>query len=147
MIYRRRTLRNKFTGNRSEQILQLPTFLSTCHLRSIIFIFQKIGVFQTGNFCMRTPSIKVSVFPLVDYMHLNLFQELCGKGGIILLARLILNFNIPTSLSEQNYFAAAVSRMKSKVLSIVSQCGSTISCRHLSGGLYIFDNPLQHFMV
>lgn len=57
-------------------------------------------------------------------MHLHLFQELCGKGGILLLARVVLDLDIPTSLPEMKNVAGALSRVKSNVLSIVSQCDS-----------------------
>ncbi|KAK2990556.1 hypothetical protein RJ640_019836, partial [Escallonia rubra] len=46
-------------------------------------------------------------------------KELCGKGGVLLLAEAILNLNVSTSIRESYSVVAAVSRLKSKVLSIL----------------------------
>ena len=50
---------------------------------------------------------------------LLLFQELCGKGGVLLLAKAILKLCIIPSFKESSTIVAAVSRLKAKVLSIV----------------------------
>lgn len=50
---------------------------------------------------------------------LLLLQELCGKGGVLWLAQLVTKLNVSPS-SKQSTVVAAISRMKSKVLSIVS---------------------------
>lgn len=47
-------------------------------------------------------------------------QELCGKGGILRLAQAILKLNSTPYFNGSPRVVAAVSRMKSKVLSIVS---------------------------
>ena len=46
-------------------------------------------------------------------------QELCGKGGVLLLAQTVLDVNVSPFFVESSAVVAAVSRMKSKVLSIV----------------------------
>ncbi|KAA8549222.1 hypothetical protein F0562_000906 [Nyssa sinensis] len=46
-------------------------------------------------------------------------KELCGKGGILLLARAILSLKIAPLFRESSSVVAAVSRLKSKVLSIL----------------------------
>uniref|UniRef100_A0A5B6ZTY9 Homeobox domain-containing protein n=1 Tax=Davidia involucrata TaxID=16924 RepID=A0A5B6ZTY9_DAVIN len=46
-------------------------------------------------------------------------KELCGKGGVLLLARAILSLNIAPLFRESSSVVAAVSRLKSKVLSIL----------------------------
>lgn len=48
-----------------------------------------------------------------------LFQELCGKGGVLFLARAILKLDVPPFTGSPRV-VAALSRMKAKVLSIVS---------------------------
>lgn len=49
-----------------------------------------------------------------------LFQELCEKGGVLFLARAILKLNVKPPFVESSRVVAAVSRLKAKVLSIVS---------------------------
>lgn len=51
---------------------------------------------------------------------LVLFQELCEKGGVLFLARAILKLNVTPPFVESSRVLAAVSRLKAKVLSIVS---------------------------
>ncbi|XAR61267.1 hypothetical protein NMG60_11034915 [Bertholletia excelsa] len=46
-------------------------------------------------------------------------KELCGKGGVLLLAQTVLNLNITPLFREMSSVVAAVSRLKSKVLSIL----------------------------
>ncbi|GAA0145942.1 homeodomain transcription factor [Lithospermum erythrorhizon] len=46
-------------------------------------------------------------------------KELCSKGGIILLAEAILSLQIPPSLENLSSLMAGVSRLKSKMLSIL----------------------------
>ena len=55
-----------------------------------------------------------------ECLLLLLFQELCGKGGILLLVRAILNLKITPLFRESSSVVAAVSRLKSKILTIVS---------------------------
>lgn len=50
---------------------------------------------------------------------LVLFQELCGKGGVLFLAQAILKLDVPP-FTGSSRVVAALSRMKAKVLSIVS---------------------------
>lgn len=51
---------------------------------------------------------------------LHLLQELCGKGGILLLAQAVVNLKISPFYSETSPYMATVSGLKSKALSIVS---------------------------
>ena len=60
------------------------------------------------------------VLLLTQSLLLLLFQELCGKGGILLLAQAILNLKIMPPFKESSFVVAAVSRLKSKILSVVS---------------------------
>ena len=53
-------------------------------------------------------------------MCIILFQELCGRGGVLFLARAILKLNITPPFVDSFTVVAAVSRLKAKVLSIVS---------------------------
>ncbi|KAL7200564.1 hypothetical protein ACSBR1_032481 [Camellia fascicularis] len=46
-------------------------------------------------------------------------KELCGKGGVLLLARAILNLEVTPLFKESFSVVAAVSRLKSKILSIL----------------------------
>ncbi|XP_028052139.1 nodulin homeobox-like isoform X1 [Camellia sinensis] len=46
-------------------------------------------------------------------------KELCGKGGILLLVRAILNLKITPLFRESSSVVAAVSRLKSKILTIL----------------------------
>ncbi|CAI9107975.1 OLC1v1007473C1 [Oldenlandia corymbosa var. corymbosa] len=46
-------------------------------------------------------------------------KELCGKGGVLLLAKAVLDLNVLPDSGHSSVIVAAVSRMKSKVLSIV----------------------------
>lgn len=50
----------------------------------------------------------------------TILQELCKNGGILSLARAVLKLNIPQHFNESITIVAAISRWKSKVLSIVS---------------------------
>jgi len=54
-----------------------------------------------------------------SYTFVFLLQELCGKGGILLLAQSILKLHIQPC--TPNRITAAISRLKAKILSIVSQ--------------------------
>ncbi|GMP91196.1 hypothetical protein CsSME_00041992 [Camellia sinensis var. sinensis] len=45
--------------------------------------------------------------------------ELCGKGGVLLLARAILNLEVTPLFKESFSVVAAISRLKSKILSIL----------------------------
>lgn len=56
---------------------------------------------------------------------MELFQELCGKGGVLFLARAILKLDVPPLMGSSRV-AAALSRMKAKVLSIVSVIDETL---------------------
>lgn len=47
-------------------------------------------------------------------------QELCGKGGVLFLAQAILKLNIAPHFVASARIVAAVSRLKAKILSIVS---------------------------
>lgn len=49
-----------------------------------------------------------------------IFQELCGEAGILSLVRSVLDLDI-TVFPNAHFVVEGVSRMKSKVLSIVSQ--------------------------
>ncbi|KAL3531402.1 hypothetical protein ACH5RR_010724 [Cinchona calisaya] len=46
-------------------------------------------------------------------------KELCSKGGVLLLAQAVLDLNVSPSFVDSTVVLAAVSRMKSKVLSIL----------------------------
>lgn len=46
-------------------------------------------------------------------------KELCGKGGVLLLAQAVLKLNISQTLFHSSAVVAAVSRMKSKILSVL----------------------------
>ncbi|CAL5425325.1 unnamed protein product [Camellia sinensis] len=46
-------------------------------------------------------------------------KELCGKGGVLLLARAILNLEVTPLFKESFSVVAAISRLKSKILSIL----------------------------
>lgn len=56
----------------------------------------------------------------MNYKVLIFTQELCRNGGILSLARKILNLNVPQYFRDSSDIMAAISRQKSKVLSIVS---------------------------
>lgn len=47
-------------------------------------------------------------------------QELSKNGGILSLARTVLRLSVPECLKESSDVVSAVSRLKAKVLSIVS---------------------------
>lgn len=47
-------------------------------------------------------------------------QELCGKGGILFLAQAILKLNVMPHFIESPRVVAYISRLKARVLSIVS---------------------------
>lgn len=47
-------------------------------------------------------------------------QELCGKGGVLFLAQAILKLNTMPRFVASARIVAAVSRLKAKILSIVS---------------------------
>lgn len=49
-----------------------------------------------------------------------LFQELCAKGGVLFLAQSILKLSIMPPFVESSTVVTSVSRLKAKVLSIVS---------------------------
>lgn len=58
-------------------------------------------------------------------MHLeisgsNEMQELCGNGGIMFVAHAILRLNVTSNVIKSTRVVAAISRMKAKILSIVS---------------------------
>jgi hypothetical protein len=57
---------------------------------------------------------------LVKYLCIIQFQELCGRGGVLFLARAILNLNVTPPFVDSFTVVAAISRLKAKVLSIVS---------------------------
>lgn len=63
------------------------------------------------------------------------FQVSYGTDGILLLVQCVLNLNIPISVEQLNYVSAAVYRMKSKVLSIVSIRIRTLSLGHMARDL------------
>ena len=54
-----------------------------------------------------------------------LLQELCGKGSILFLAQSILKLNMKSSIPTK--IVAAISRLKAKILSIVSILENAIS--------------------
>ncbi|XP_010244633.1 PREDICTED: nodulin homeobox isoform X2 [Nelumbo nucifera] len=58
-------------------------------------------------------------------------KELCKNGGILSLAQAVLKLDIPPHLQESSTVVAAVSRMKSKVLSILVQLCETESISYL----------------
>lgn len=58
-------------------------------------------------------------------------KELCRKGGFLLLAQSILNLKIKPSSRETSSVVAAVSRLKSKVLSILLHLCETESISYL----------------
>lgn len=60
-----------------------------------------------------------AVFILLKF-RFGFIQELCNKGGILFLARAILKLNVVPPFVESSRVVAAVSRLKAKVLSIVS---------------------------
>jgi hypothetical protein len=61
----------------------------------------------------------------VVFVILIKFQELCGKGGVLFLARAILKLDVPPFMGSSRV-VAALSRMKAKVLSIVSVIDETL---------------------
>lgn len=67
-------------------------------------------------------------------------QELCGKGGVLFLAQAILKLKVSTPFLESSTVVAAVSRLKAKVLLIVS-CSKYQALLALksSAGLYFAD--------
>ncbi|XXG72328.1 hypothetical protein AAC387_Pa07g1456 [Persea americana] len=58
-------------------------------------------------------------------------KELCKNGGILSLARAVLKLNIPQHFNESITIVAAISRWKSKVLSILLQLCETESISYL----------------
>ena len=50
----------------------------------------------------------------------DVFQVLCGQAGILLLVQAVLNLDI-SPFPDAHFVGGALSRMKSRVLSIVSQ--------------------------
>ncbi|KAG9457523.1 hypothetical protein H6P81_002031 [Aristolochia fimbriata] len=58
-------------------------------------------------------------------------KELCRNGNLLLLAKAILKLNIPSHFKEASSIAAAVSRMKSKILSILLLLCETESISYL----------------
>ncbi|XP_057835727.2 nodulin homeobox isoform X1 [Cryptomeria japonica] len=58
-------------------------------------------------------------------------KELCRNGGILLLALSVLKFQMPSSFTDSSYVVASVSRLKSKVLSILMQLCETESFSYL----------------
>ena len=58
--------------------------------------------------------------PWMKCLLLLLFQELCGEGGALFLAQAILTLNTTPLFRESSSVVAAVSRLKSKILAIVS---------------------------
>lgn len=68
-------------------------------------------------------------------------QELCGKGGVLVLAQCILKLNIAPHLASAR-IVAAVSRLKAKMLSIVSPQMKLyyLNVKNLLGGLKLLQN-------
>lgn len=66
-----------------------------------------------------------------------LSQELCGNGGVLFLAQSILKLSIPPKFIESPILVAAVSRLKAKILSIVSPSDGNLLLIIL-GGLQSF---------
>lgn len=64
-------------------------------------------------------------------------QELCGKGGVLFLAQAILKLKVMPHFVECARVVAAVSRLKAKVLSIVSHKDRYVF-KHLVGGARCF---------
>ncbi|XP_077218641.1 sequence-specific DNA binding transcription factor ATNDX [Tasmannia lanceolata] len=58
-------------------------------------------------------------------------KELCKNGGILSLAQAILRLNVPSLFNESPTIMAAVSRLKSKILSILLQLCETESISYL----------------
>ncbi|MCL7041640.1 hypothetical protein MKW94_018393, partial [Papaver nudicaule] len=58
-------------------------------------------------------------------------KELCKNGGILLLARAVLKLGIPPHFRESSNVVASISRLKSKVLSILLQLCETDSISYL----------------
>ena len=54
------------------------------------------------------------------YSCFGTVQELCGKGGVLVLAQGILKLHIAPHFVTSASIVAVVSRLKAKVLSIVS---------------------------
>lgn len=48
------------------------------------------------------------------------FQELCGKGGVLMLAQSILSLTVTPEFVGAAVVIASISRIKAKVLSLVS---------------------------
>lgn len=56
----------------------------------------------------------------MNLLFLNLCQELSSKGGVLLLAQAVMHLDVSPLVTLSSSIVAAVSRLKSKVLSIVS---------------------------
>lgn len=92
------------------------------------------------------------LFYISNVIHFNKIlilhlQELCAKGGVLFLAQSILSFKIKPPFSEFSTAVAAVSRLKAKVLSIVSpviECINGYPCQpELSHGILILLDSFQ----
>lgn len=76
---------------------------------------------------------KISYFNFVCFLLselsvLNQWQELSSKGRVLLLAQVVLRLDVSPLVTVSSSIVAAVSRLKSKVLTIVSPTGSGIFC-------------------
>lgn len=74
---------------------------------------------------------KISYYNFVCFLLneldvLNLWQELSSKGRVLLLAQVVMRLDVSPLVTVSSSIVAAVSRLKSKVLSIVSPTGSGI---------------------
>lgn len=63
--------------------------------------------------------------------HLLKNKELCKNGGVLCLALSVLKFQVPSNFMDSSYVTASVSRLKSKVLSILLQLCETESFSYL----------------
>ncbi|XP_068659202.1 nodulin homeobox isoform X2 [Aristolochia californica] len=87
------------------------------------------------NFCLQ---LEASLQFLQSLFQQKLFRErflkhkeLCRNGNLLLMAKAILKLNIPSNFKESFSIAAAVSRMKSKILSILLLLCETESISYL----------------
>lgn len=79
-----------------------------------MFFFQTSSSF---SFYLYLPSLNLF---LKDLLKPESKQELCKHGGILSLVYSILKLNVPHNFEKSPDIVAAISRLKSKILSIVS---------------------------
>ncbi|XP_071923809.1 nodulin homeobox-like isoform X5 [Coffea arabica] len=108
----------------SEQILDLIFFvlaiLATCRQEHNISdqLVHLHSTLVSSSLYLLTACVS-SQWQELTQLLLQHTKELCGKGGVLLLAQTVLDVNVSPFFVESSAVVAAVSRMKSKVLSIL----------------------------